>query len=305
MKLYTKVDKLDDYVAEFLTYSESVRGFSSNSVAGYKNDLAYLMDVLGAGIAPSEITADDIRACVGRLSLQNSAASSVNRFIAAVRAFFAYLRRFGYIPTNPAREIKTVKQPQKLPRFMTEGEAEALCTLPRKKDILWPARDAALFEMFYSSGCRVGELAGIKMTDFTGGSYETAIILGKGSKERQVFFSADALRAIREYLPEREAWLRECRKKTAAVFVNRRGTALTGRGMQYILERYSGVEGTNKHVSPHAFRHSFATALLNNGADVRIVQEMLGHANISTTQRYTHISGDRLIDVYRRSHPHG
>jgi integrase/recombinase XerC len=298
---------LDGLRAAFLTYAASVRGFSAHSVTSYGNDLAHLLVLLGPKQEgpPSDITVEDLRACVAQLSLQNRAPASINRFIAAVRSFFAYMRRFGYITGDPARELKTIKQPKKLPRYLSEGEAASLCVLPKKLGILWPARDWALFEMLYSSGCRVNELASLGMNDFTGGAYEGAVIMGKGSKEREVFFSGDGIKALRAYLPERENKLQERGSKTPVVFLNRLGRPLSARGIQYIMARYTGSGGTAKHLSPHAFRHSFATALLNNGADVRLVQELLGHANISTTQCYTHITADHLVDVYRRSHPHG
>jgi integrase/recombinase XerC len=233
----------------------------------------------------------------------NAAPSSINRFIAAVRAFFAYIRRLEYIAIDPSREIKTVKQPKRLPKFMTAGEVDELCELPEKKDILWPSRDKALFEMLYSSGCRVSEIASLTIRDFTEG-YKSAFITGKGNKDRQVFFATDAIEALKGYLPERGAHV-ATGKKIEHVFINRLGLPLSARGIRYIVTRYSGVEGTNRHISPHAFRHTFATSLLTNGADVRVVQEMLGHSNISTTQRYTHITTEQLIKTYRKAHPHG
>jgi integrase/recombinase XerC len=233
----------------------------------------------------------------------NAAPSSINRFIAAVRAFFAYIRRLEYIAIDPSREIKTVKQPKRLPKFMTAGEVDELCELPEKKDILWPSRDKALFEMLYSSGCRVSEIASLTMRDFTEG-YKSAFITGKGNKDRQVYFAVDAIEALKNYLPERGAHVAKG-KKVEHVFINRLGLPLSARGIRYIVTRYSGAEGTNRHISPHAFRHTFATSLLTNGADVRVVQEMLGHSNISTTQRYTHITTEQLIKTYRKAHPHG
>ncbi|MBO5691028.1 MAG: tyrosine-type recombinase/integrase, partial [Spirochaetaceae bacterium] len=171
------------------------------------------------------------------------------------------------------------------------------------------ARDKALFQMFYSSGCRVAEMAGLTLEDFSQ-DLSSAMVRGKGGKDRRVFFTPTASSALKEYLPQRQQKLLHSGKDVAkepvrSLFLNNQGGALTTRGIRYILSRYSGVEGTNNPVSPHAFRHTFATALLSNGADVRMVQEMLGHSSISTTQRYTHITTAQLVKTYNQAHPHG
>ena len=241
--------------------------------------------------------------------MQGSAASSVNRFVAAVRSLFAYCRRFDYIQKDPALEIHTVKQPKQLPKFMTASEVQELCTAPEKNSLLWEARDKALFQMFYSSGCRVAEMAGLTLEDFSQ-DFSSAMVRGKGGKDRRVFFTPTASTALKEYLPQRQQKLLRfgndgASQPVRALFLNNHGGALTTRGIRYILSRYSGVEGTNNPVSPHAFRHTFATALLSNGADVRMVQEMLGHSSISTTQRYTHITTAQLVKTYNQAHPHG
>ena len=159
--------------------------------------------------------------------------------------------------------------------------------------------------MLYSSGCRVAELASLKLGDFAGGG-KSAVVKGKGKKDRIVYFEADALAALKDYLPERKALLERLKVPgQKALFVNEKGGPLTTRGIRWIVERYSGAEGTNRHVSPHAFRHTFATAMLSGGADVRVVQEMLGHSSISTTQRYTHVTTQQLIEIYKKAHPHG
>jgi integrase/recombinase XerC len=300
-----KPENLRDAINEFLLYEETIRGLSANSVAAYRNDLNKFADFLmdKADYPLADFTAEDIRECVARLSLKNAAPSRINRFIAAARGFFGYIRRFEYIAVDPSREVKTVKLPKLLPAFMTQGEVDELCGLPEQKKILWPSRDKALFEMLYSSGCRVSEMASLTMRDFTEGR-AGAFITGKGNKDRQVFFAPEAVKAMEAYLPERAARIAGT-TRVEAVFINRLGTALTARGIRYIVTRYTGTEGTNRHLSPHAFRHTFATTLLSNGADIRIVQEMLGHSNISTTQRYTHVGREQLINTYRKAHPHG
>ena len=290
---------------EFLLYLGSVRGMSENTVAGYRNDLTQFMGMehIGAQADMDAFTTDQLRLCIGVLSRQKKSAASINRFIASVRGLFAYARKFHYIKINPALELKTVKNPKRLPRFMTGAEVDRLCEAPANKELLWEKRDRALFEMLYSSGCRVSEMASIDLADFSG-DYSSVIVTGKGKKDRRVYFEADAQKALADYLADRRKRFGEADTEKA-LFVNQQGKRLTVRGITYIVDRYSGVEGTNHHVSPHAFRHTFATAMLAGGADVRMVQELLGHASISTTQRYTHVTSDRLIDMYNKAHPHG
>jgi integrase/recombinase XerC len=293
-------------IEEFLLYLDAVRGLSANTVAAYRNDLSQLADFMGEKQSVSGVTAEDIRSCIGSLSKAKKSAATVNRFIAAVRTFFAYCRKFEYIQTNPALEIKTVKRSGHLPRFLTGPEIDELCREPEDHEILWQARDSAIIEMLYSSGCRVSELASLRFEDMAG-DCSSAVVTGKGKKDRRVYFEDDAQKAFKTYLIDRKRLFADKHIKDTVkqIFVNQQGTALTPHGIRWIIGRYSGPEGTNHHVSPHALRHTFATAMLSSGADVRVVQELLGHASISTTQRYTHITTERLIDTYNKSHPHG
>lgn len=297
---------LKDAADEFLLYEETVRGFSKNSVVAYGEDFNHLFSFLGGEKSVSSVTLEDLRLCVGRLSELKMSASSINRFIAAVRSLFAYCRKFQYIQNNVALELRTVKLPKHLPRFMTQVEVDKLCEEPEKKELLWKSRDKAIFEMLYSSGCRVSEIASLTLLDFTG-DYESAVITGKGKKDRRVYFEKDARIALKAYLADRKKKFDDLKLKDTVkeVFINQHGKKLSSVGIRWIVSRYSGVEGVNHHVSPHAFRHTFATQMLTNGADVRVVQELLGHSNISTTQRYTHITTEKLIEIYNRAHPHG
>lgn len=297
---------LSDAADEFLLYEETVRGFSRRSITAYREDFKHLFDFLGDETYISAVTLENLRFCIGRLSELKISSASINRFIAAVRSLFAYCRKFQYIQNNIALELRTVKMSRHLPRFMTQMEVDALCAQPEKKELLWESRDKALFEMLYSSGCRVSELASLTLEDFTG-DYESAVITGKGNKDRRVYFEQDARTALKAYLEDRKKKFDALKKKDIVpeVFINQQGKKLSAVGMRWIVSRYSGFEGVNHHVSPHAFRHTFATQLLTNGADVRVVQELLGHANISTTQRYTHITTEKLIEIYNRAHPHG
>lgn len=297
---------LKDLVEEFLLYLSAVRGLSDNTIIGYRNELTLLQDFLTPYLDIKTITKENLLLCIGELSKQNKAAASINQFIAAVRSLFKYARKFQYIDTNPSLEIKSVKLPKRVPNFMTKAEVNELCNQPKENELLWEKRDMALFAMLYSSGCRISELQNLKLSDFID-DYHAAVVTGKGNKQRRVFFEEKSRTLLKEYLADRKKVLEE-KKITASiseVFISQKGKPLSVNGIRYIITRYSGVEGTNHHVNPHAFRHTFATTMISNGADVRIVQEMLGHSSISTTQRYTHITTEKLIEIYNNAHPHG
>ncbi|MGN0730135.1 tyrosine-type recombinase/integrase [Treponema sp.] len=292
---------------EFLVYLESVRGLSENTVLSYRQDLEHFCSFLGAEKNPEDITIENLRLFVGALSQKNYSPASINRIISAVRGLFAYLKEFGYISRNVSYELKSLRQPKTVPRFMSQTEIDRLCSEPQKNSLLWASRDKAIFEMLYSSGCRVSELVSLKFSDFTSG-YESAVVTGKGRKDRRVYFEKDARQALLLYLNERNQRFPQAAKGAGAevrnIFLSQKGTALTAHGLWYILSRYTGIEGTCSHISPHAFRHTFATGMLNSGADIRIVQELLGHSSISTTQRYTHVTLERLKKVYSQAFPH-
>ena len=298
--------KLCELIDEFLIYISGVRDLSENTVLGYKNDLEHLMQFLTPELDITSVTKENLKLCIGQLSKKHSSNASINRFIAAVRSVFAYAHKFGYLKNNPALELKTVKLPKKVPRFMTQNEVETLCDEPVNNELLWATRDRALFEMLYSSGCRVSEITQLCLSDFLNG-YNRAVVTGKGDKQRIVYFSEEAQAALKEYLEDRRKVMEKngTTGKTDRIFINQKGIALSTGGIRYIISRYSGTEGTNHHINPHAFRHTFATTMIGNGADVRLVQEMLGHSSISTTQRYTHVTTEKLIEIYNKAHPHG
>ena len=296
---------LSELVDEFLLYLGAVRGLSENTVLGYKNDLKELQKFLAPTLDIQAITKENLLLSIGQLSKEKKAAASVNRFIAAVRTMFSYALKFGYIKKNPALELKTVKLPKRVPNFMTQPEVNQLCEQPVNNELLWEKRDHALFTMMYSSGCRISEIINLKLDDFMD-NYHSAIVTGKGNKQRKVFFAQEARNALALYLQDRKKVLEShnIAEPTRQVFINQKGHPLSVGGVRFIISKYSGAEGTNHHINPHAFRHTFATTMIGNGADVRLVQEMLGHSSISTTQRYTHITTERLIDIYNKAHPH-
>ena len=296
---------LAELTDEFLLYLSAVRGLSENTCIGYKNDLEKLSQFLTPHMEINTITKENLLLCIGQLTKQGMSAATVNRFIAAVRTMFAYAKKFEYVKTDVALELKTVKLPKKMPRFMTQNEVNELCSKPKTSELLWEKRDYALFTMLYSSGCRVSEITNLKLSDLRD-DYSGAMVTGKGDKQRIVYFNETAVKALKEYLDDRSRVIANngITEPTKQIFINQKGEPLTTGGVRYIITRYSGPEGTNHHINPHAFRHTFATTMLGNGADVRMVQEMLGHSSISTTQRYTHMTTEKLMEVYNKAHPH-
>ncbi len=307
MQNQNQKNDLSECIQDYLVYIQAVKGFSNNTCLAYKNNLSYFFQAVAGGLPSvelSSVTENDIRTSIGCLHREGKTASSINQYIASVRSFFLYCKKFGFISKNPAASIKSLKIEKKLPAFLTPNELTDICEEPSKNELLWELRDQALFLMLYSSGCRVSEISVLLFKDLSS-DYSSVIVHGKGNKYRRVFFSKEAIISFKKYLEDRKVRF----NKTSflpddPIFVNQKGEALTSGGIRYIVYRYSGSEGTGKQISPHAFRHTFATSMLNNGADIRIVQEMLGHSTISTTQHYTHVTKERIKEIYDQCHPH-
>ncbi len=299
--------KLGECMDEYLVYLENIKSRSPHTVKGYREDFKHFDGVIEKTADIASVTLEQVRSIVATMSREKYTVASIDRFIASVRGLFAYCKKNGYISENVMQELKSLKRPKLLPRFMTQSEIDEICLAPEEKKLLWPSRDKAIFEMLYSSGCRVSELAALKFSDFSE-DYASAIVMGKGSKERYVFFEKDAQESLKLYLADRDSRFPSSSRKGAFpvenIFLNQKGHALSVAGIEMIVRVYSGLRGTNKPVTPHAFRHTFATAMLVNGADIREVQAMLGHSSISTTQRYTHVTTERLKDVYAQAFPH-
>lgn len=298
---------VSDAVAEFLLYLETIKGFSQHTVISYGNDLRKFQQFCGSQKYMDEYTFEDLRFAIPCMTERGEKASTINRYISAVRTLFAYCRKFDYINDNPSLRLKTVKSDKPYHQVVTDQEMYNVCTSPDKNKLIWPARDKAIFEMLYSSGCRVSELCSLKFSNFAIGDFSKAKITGKGNKDRIVYFEEDAVNALQIYLEERKNLVQK-KKLTdnpQNIFLNQSGTALTTRGVAWILSRYTSAEGVNHHFSPHDFRHAFATVMVNEGLDIRRVQAMLGHASISTTQRYTHVTRAKIFNDYKKAHPHG
>jgi integrase/recombinase XerC len=321
-----------EHLKAFLDFLRLNRGVSPHTVAAYDSDveqfLSYLVLHTGRAktdLLPSDCTLAAIRGFLAELYRERLARKSAARKLAAVRAFTRYLRREGLIDGDPGGLVATPKTENRLPAFLEVDEMVTLLDTPDAASPLG-ARDKAMLELLYASGLRLGELVGLNLDDVNVGA-RMVRVMGKGQKERLVPFNtttADALRAYlrvrpqleQEALKQREGppkavspWtskpVRE-RTRTAAsspLFLNFRGGRLTGRSVHRHLRRYVAACHVRYGISPHALRHSFATHLLERGADLRTIQELLGHARLSTTQRYTHVSPAHLIDVYRKAHP--
>lgn len=287
---------------EYLAYLAAVRSLSPRTVASYREDLSlFEASCAAAGASVETAQPADARDFVAGMVRAGYASASVNRALSAVKGLYRWLVRYGRAAANPARDVESVPGARKLPEFLFEGEMAEFIARASGEGYAG-SRDLALFETLYSTGCRVSEIASLEMDalDLAGGK---ARVRGKGSKDRTVFLGPPALEAIRNWLPYRAARV-PAEADTPWLFLNARGGRLTERGIEYIIDRYALRSGMSKRLSPHSFRHSFATHLVAGGADLRAVQGLLGHESISTTQVYTHVDLERLRSVYASAHPH-
>ncbi|MDE3225051.1 MAG: tyrosine recombinase XerC [Nitrospirota bacterium] len=296
-------------IRSFLTFLDVEQGASRETIRGYRSDLrqflAFASDSRTAGaspLAPDQVDPLTIRGYLAWLDRKGEKKSSLARKLAALRSLYRFLAREGRIGRNPAEEVRTPKQPQHLPRVLTKDDADALMELPEGNTLL-SLRDRAILETLYSTGARVSELVGMNLEDLNMGD-GLVRLRGKGRKERIVPIGEVAVESVKAYqasLPLKAAG-KPSVHLTTPVFRNHRGGRLTARSVERIVGKYSSrlVSG---RVSPHALRHSFATHLLDEGADLRAIQEMLGHASLGTTQKYTHLATDQLMAVYDRAHP--
>lgn len=291
-------------IPEYLKYLEGVRNLSQATVKAYREDLDLyekFLEEYGTGLLDVQIR--DARNFVGFLKDRKLKESSINRTLSSVKGFYKYCIRFNLAGRNPFENIKSISRSRKLPDLFSVEEIKSLLAMP--DDSLLGIRDSLIIELFYSTGCRIAELVGINLFDISLKG-KNILVRGKGKKERFVFLSEGTVILLKQYLGARKQMIKSDNTDDAsALILNSRGKRITGRGVRFILEKYLDKLGSGKHVSPHSFRHSFATHLLDNGADLRMVQELLGHSSISTTQIYTHIGLERLRKVYRTSHPHG
>ncbi len=291
---------MEKFVDKFLAYLARHRNFSPHTVRSYAKDLADFLAFARERSAthPRKIDHSVLRAFLAKLSRTGYERSTVGRKLSAVRSFLKYLCNEGIISSNPAEGLRGPKRRKSLPRFLDVNQTADLVTAPSDTD-RGGLRDRAILELLYSTGLRVSELANLDLgdVDLDGGM---VLAKGKGKKERLVPMGEKAAAAITGYLGSRP----EPKKDSSPTFINRFGKRLSERGVRRIVDKYARSKGL-PHVSPHTLRHSFATHMLDKGADLRAVQELLGHASISTTQIYTHLTTEGLKKIYASAHPRG
>jgi len=293
------------FLDEYLAVLRLEKNLSPNTIDSYKNDITNLFQFLeNYNIDdPQRIKYNHLSEFFKFLKEAGLTSSSASRYHSSLKGFFSYLFQNHYITENPVEKIPSPKLSKKLPQVLSVNEVESILAQPNINNKLG-LRDKALLELFYACGIRVSELINLKIS----GLYfneEIIRVFGKGSKERLVPIGSSAIKWITEYLKQSRPFLEKKSKSENYLFLNTRGTKLSRMGIWKIVDRYVKDAKIDKEVHPHTFRHSFATHLLEGGADLRAVQEMLGHADISTTQIYTHIDRDYIKQVHRDFHPRG
>jgi integrase/recombinase XerC len=309
-------------LADFLDHLRLNENASAHTVRAYESDLTQFITFVAAELKrrrPDLLASDfnhlHIRAFLGDLHKRGNSRSSAARKLAAIRSFGRYMRREGAIDGDPAALVGTPKREQRLPAHLAEAEMSRLLEMPDTSSPLG-RRDRAILELFYASGLRLSELVGVGLEDVNLSS-RVVRVLGKGGKERIVPFNRSTEAAIRGWLKDREeiaaaagSWplaagrtAKKSRRVSEPLFLNYQGGRLSTRSVDRLLRKYVAACSTRFGISPHALRHSFATHLLERGADLRVIQELLGHARLSTTQRYTHVNAAQLLDAYRKAHP--
>jgi integrase/recombinase XerC len=303
--VYINVEKIMiDDIKRYKNYLVSERNYSEHTVRAYMTDLIQFMNFLKENKLPTnkkdidvtKIEEIDIREFIGRLYTKNSK-SSISRKLTSIRTFLEFFIREGKVAKNSAKLVPIPKGEKRTPAFLTVDEVFVLVEKPDDNEVLG-LRDRAILELLYSSGLRVSELNGIKTSDIDLRSSYVKV-LGKGGIERIVPIGSKAINAINYFLEKRN----ELSPKVDYLFINSRGGRLSVRSIARIVKKYANLSGIPKNISPHVLRHTFATHLLGSGADLRAIQEMLGHKSLSTTQRYTHASIEKIMEIYDKTHP--
>lgn len=296
---------MQNYLNQFLAFIQDQRLYSDHTITSYRTDILQFIEFLQETtsvrkIAPTEITTGLIREFLGNLYMRGFGKRSIARKLSALKTFFKYLRRRSLIARDPALPVSGPKLDRSLPAVLNFEQARKLMEMPPATSFEG-LRDRAILELLYGCGIRLGEL--LKLTpeniDF---SRETLRVLGKRKKERQIPLGKYAVKAVRNYLAVRESKMNPARP-TERLFISGKGEPLYPLKVQKMVKTYMGALSEQEHLSPHVLRHTFATHLLDNGADLLAVKELLGHESLSTTQIYTHVSRERLKQVYRQAHP--
>jgi integrase/recombinase XerC len=297
---------MDTYLAAFQTYLDVERQASPHTLRNYLSDLhqfvRFASDRLGQAVlcTPGQIDASLIRDFLSVSYQQGVGHTTLARKLASLRSFLHFLQQQGYVSDNVAEQVQSPKIRRPLPNVLPIDQMFALLDTPMTPSTALSLRDQALLELLYASGIRVSELVALDMQDVDLHS-GTLRVQGKGRRERQVFFGKTAAQALRAYIEVRPSAPQG--QETPALFVNHRGGRLSTRGVQLLIKKHCQRTGLPARTSPHTMRHAFATHLLDNGADLRAIQELLGHQQLSTTQKYTHVSTARMLEVYAKAHP--
>lgn len=301
---------MEDLIERYAEYLRVERNASPHTIRNYRSDLLQFRDYLAGGKSGTRIHIRSIdvlriRGFLAHLLANEKKKTSIARKISAIRAFLKFLVREHLLAENPAAAVSTPKLPRTLPRILTEEEMNTFLdrvAQSAQSGDRGMVRDRAMLELLYASGLRVSELVGLDLRHVNFGE-GMLLVRGKGRKERVVPFGTKALDALKAYLPVREKTLGEKRTGSPALFLNARGKRLTTRSVDRLLKKYVRQFGPDVKLSPHGLRHAFASHLLTEGADLRAIQEMLGHASLSTTQKYTQVSIRQLMEVYDKTHP--
>jgi integrase/recombinase XerC len=293
---------MNKYLEQFINYIEIEKRYSFNTVKNYERDLEDFYSFLNKEAIDS-IKAIDykvVRLYLNYMYQKKYSKKTISRNISTLRSFFKYLKKHNHINNNPMLLITNPKQDKKLPNFLYYNELTKILDIP-DKSTPFGLRDALIIELFYSTGIRVGEIVNIKIKDIDLSNKKINIV-GKGNKERIVLYGSVCNDLLKEYIDSKRQLINE-KVNTDNLFINHLGNKLTPRGIEYILNKVIKKSDINTKVTPHTLRHTFATHMLNEGADLKSVQELLGHENLKTTQIYTHVSNERLRSVYLKTHP--
>ena len=285
----------------FCAFLRHEKNASQHTIDGYRRDLSQLRDYLRERrIRLKDVDNVAIRGFLASLFEKGEKRSTIARKLAAVRSFFRFCIRKNWLEDNPAKVVATPKQEESVPSFLSEEEMARFLDMPGSKKIL-DVRDKAILEFLYATGVRVSELVGMNLNDI-GFSERIIRVRGKGKKERLIPFGMTAENFLKTYL-RRRLEIHGGKIDSEACFLNYRGDRLSARSVERIVDKYIRDSAVRRKISPHSLRHSFASHLLSRGADLRVIQELLGHASLATTQKYTHLDLKRLLDVYRKNHP--
>ena len=289
-------------ITEFLKYLSAERNCSAHTVLGYTKDLEKFTEFIGPELSWKNVDHVMVRAFLSSLYEKGLSKPSVARALAAVRSYYKWLAIEGKVKQNPAALVSSPKLPKRLPRVPSIEEMNQVLETELPEATAFPERETLIFELLYGSGMRNAEMIGLRL-DNVNIAQAAALVRGKGKKERYVPLSDAALDALRTYLPRRAHVMQHFKRKHDALLINLRGEQLTTRSVGRIVKQIAVAKGLPDDVHPHTLRHAFGTHMLSEGADLRAIQELLGHSRLSTTQRYTHLSMRQVMDVYDRTHP--